>query len=65
MLVCRRDHVDADHFRMEEYRIAGILLAIGVVLWFVTVQVTRRTGGQPASFDPQNLSGERPAGPKN
>ena len=49
----------------EEYRIAGILLAIGVVLWFVTVLVTRRTGGRPASFDPQNLSGERPAGPKN
>ena len=49
----------------EEYRIAGILLAIGVVLWFVTVLVTRRTGGQPAAFDPHHLTGDRPAGPKN
>ncbi|MBN1094467.1 APC family permease [Blastococcus sp. TML/M2B] len=49
----------------EQYRIAGILLAIGVVLWFVTVLVNRRTGAERASFDPSNLSGDRPAGPKN
>jgi APA family basic amino acid/polyamine antiporter len=49
----------------EEYRIAGILLAIGVVLWLVTVRVNRRTGGGTPSFDPQNLTGDRPAGPEN
>jgi amino acid transporter len=49
----------------EEYRIAGVLLAIGVVLWFVTVQVNRRTGARAPSFDPGNLTGEGPAGPRN
>ena len=49
----------------EQYRIAGILLAIGVVLWFVTVLVNRRTGGQTPSFDPAHLSGDRPSGPRN
>ena len=28
----------------EQYKIAGVLLAIGVVLWGVTVLVNRRTG---------------------
>ena len=89
VLVLRRDHVDADHFRTptflpvvgalacgylatpfagrpaEQYRIAGILLAIGVVLWLVTVVVNRRTGAQTPSFDPQNLSADRPSGPRN
>ena len=49
----------------EQYRIAGVLLAIGVVLWVVTVLVNRRTGGQAPSFDPEHLSGDRPAGPRN
>ena len=49
----------------EQYRIAGILLAIGVVLWFVTVLVNRRTGGQTPSFDPEHLTGDRPSGPRN
>ncbi|MBJ7452837.1 MAG: APC family permease [Blastococcus sp.] len=49
----------------EQYRIAGILLAIGVVLWFVTVLVNRRTGGQTPSFDPAHLSGDHPSGPRN
>ena len=49
----------------EQYTIAGILLAIGVVLWFVTVLVNRRTGGQTPSFDPAHLSGDRPSGPRN
>jgi amino acid transporter len=47
----------------EEYRIAGVLLAIGAVLWLVTVLLTRRTGGGTPDFDPHNLSGDRPAGP--
>ena len=32
----------------QQYRIAGILLAIGVVLWAVTVLVNRATGVKPA-----------------
>ena len=31
-----------------QYQIAGILLAVGVVLWVVTVLINRRTGTQPA-----------------
>ena len=31
-----------------QYQIAGILIAIGVVLWVVTVLVNRRTGTQPS-----------------
>lgn len=49
----------------EQYRIAGILLAIGVVLWLVTALVNRRTGSRTPSFDPRNLTGEGPAGPRN
>ena len=32
-----------------QYRIAGVLLGIGVVLWFVTVLVNRATGVKPRS----------------
>jgi basic amino acid/polyamine antiporter, APA family len=49
----------------EQYRIAGILLAIGVVLWLVTVLVNRRTGQQQRRLDPAHLSGEGPHGPRN
>ncbi|MGY1601983.1 APC family permease [Geodermatophilus sp. SYSU D00815] len=73
VLVLRRDHVDADHFRTptvlpvvgalacgflatpwagrpaEQYRIAGILLGIGVVLWVVTVLANRSPGRLDAS----------------
>ncbi len=49
----------------EQYRIAGILLAIGVVLWVVTVLVNRRTGGRTPSFDPAHLTGDAPLGPRN
>jgi basic amino acid/polyamine antiporter, APA family len=34
-----------------QYRVAGVLLAIGVVLWVVTVLVNRATGLQPAEPD--------------
>jgi amino acid transporter len=89
VLVLRRDHVDADHFRtptflpvvgalacaylatpwagrpVVQYQIAGVLLAIGVLLWAVTVLVTRRGGGPTPHLDPTHLSGEAPKGPRN
>jgi basic amino acid/polyamine antiporter, APA family len=49
----------------EQYRIAGVLLAIGVVLWMVTVLVNRRTGAAAPRFDPAHLTGEGPTGPHN
>ena len=49
----------------EQYRIAGVLLAIGVVLWGVTVLVNRRTGAAVPRFDPAHLTGEGPTGPHN
>ena len=49
-----------------QYKIAGILLAIGVVLWGVTVLVNRRAGTAARSqLDPDRLSGDRPKGPRN
>jgi amino acid transporter len=48
----------------EQYRVAGVLLAIGVLLWGVTVLLSRRAGGGPAHLDPAAL-GERPSGPRN
>jgi len=80
VLVLRRDHVDADHFRTptvlpvvgalacaflatpwagrpgEQYRIAGVLLAIGVALWVVTVLVNRRTGPGVPPLDPERFT---------
>ena len=49
----------------EQYRIAGVLLVIGVLLWLVTVFVNKRTGGGPAALDPTHLSSEAPHGPRN
>ena len=49
----------------EQYRIAGVLLAIGVVLWGVTVLVNRRTGAGTPRFDPSHLTAEGPKGPHN
>ncbi len=48
-----------------QYKIAGILLAIGVVLWGVTVLVNRRAGRGPVQLDPTALSGDHPKGPRN
>jgi APA family basic amino acid/polyamine antiporter len=80
VLVLRRDHVDADHFRTptvlpivgalacgflatpwagrptEQYRIAGVLLGIGVLLWVVTVLVNRRTGPAVPALDPDRFT---------
>jgi amino acid transporter len=48
-----------------QYKIAGILLAIGVVLWGITVLVNRRAGRGPAHFDPATLGEDHPKGPRN
>lgn len=39
----------------EQYTIAGVLLAIGVVLWVVTVLVNRATGQQPSAPSADDL----------
>ena len=49
----------------EALLIAGVLLAIGVVLWGVTVLVNKRTGAATPRFDPAHLTGEGPTGPHN
>ena len=43
-----------------QYRIAGVLLAIGVVLWFVTVLVNRATGQTPADPTMDAVGGRGP-----
>lgn len=48
-----------------QYKIAGVLLAIGVVLWFVTVAVNKRLGVK-AELHPEFLGEEGvPPGPMN
>lgn len=42
----------------EVYRVALILLAIGVLLWAVTYFVNRRTGTEPAEINPETLLDE-------
>jgi amino acid transporter len=49
----------------EQYKIAGVLLAIGIVLWGVTVLLNKRTGAEVPRFDPAHLSGDHPSGPRN
>lgn len=38
-----------------QYRIAGVLIGIGVVLWIVTVMVNRATGVRPSEPDPEDF----------
>ena len=38
-----------------QYRVAGVLLAVGVVLWFVTVIINRSTGVRRAEPDMESL----------
>ncbi|GAA2888614.1 amino acid transporter [Aminobacter niigataensis] len=47
---------------LVQYKIAGILIGIGVVLWFVTVLVNRATGQRPAEPEMADIGG---AGPVN
>ncbi len=43
-----------------QYRIAGILLAIGLVLWVVTVLINRATGVKPADPLMEDIGGQGP-----
>jgi amino acid transporter len=43
-----------------QYRIAGILIGIGVVLWVITVLVNRATGQKPAEPEMEALGGGGP-----
>ncbi|GAA4113343.1 APC family permease [Aminobacter aganoensis] len=45
-----------------QYKIAGVLIGIGVVLWFVTVMVNRATGQRPTEPEMADIGG---AGPVN
>ena len=44
----------------QQYRIAGILIAIGVVLWIVTVFINRATGVKPAEPAMEDIGGDGP-----
>jgi APA family basic amino acid/polyamine antiporter len=44
----------------EQYSIAGVLLAIGVVLWVITVLVNRATGQTPAEPQMEDIGGGGP-----
>ena len=48
--------------RSAQYRIAGVLVAIGIALWVVTVFVNRATGVKPADPLMADIGGD---GPKN
>ena len=43
-----------------QYRIAGVLIGIGVVLWVVTILVNRATGVKPTDADMEALGGDGP-----
>jgi len=43
-----------------QYRIAGILVGLGIVLWFVTVLVNRATGQRPGEPDMASVGGSGP-----
>jgi amino acid transporter len=45
-----------------QYKIAGILIAIGIALWFVTVLVNRKTGQRPIEPVMEDIGG---MGPRN
>jgi APA family basic amino acid/polyamine antiporter len=43
-----------------QYRIAGVLIGIGIVLWVITVLINRATGVKPAEPDMESLGGDGP-----
>lgn len=43
-----------------QYRIAGVLIGIGIVLWFITVLVNRATGVRPAEPEMADIGGSGP-----
>ncbi len=44
----------------EQYTIAGVLLAIGLVLWVITVMINRATGQRPAEPRMEDIGGPGP-----
>ena len=49
-----------DRAAIVQYQIAGVLLAIGVVLWVVTMLVNRKLGVKPAQPEMDALGGMGP-----
>jgi basic amino acid/polyamine antiporter, APA family len=47
---------------MVQYRVAGVLIAIGIVLWVITMLVNRAQGVRPVEPDMETMGG---AGPVN
>jgi basic amino acid/polyamine antiporter, APA family len=45
---------------MVQYRVAGVLIAIGVVLWVITMLVNRAQGVKPAEPDMETMGGTGP-----
>jgi APA family basic amino acid/polyamine antiporter len=43
-----------------QYKIAGVLIGIGVALWVVTVFVNRATGVKPADPTAEDIGGPGP-----
>lgn len=43
-----------------QYRIAGVLIGIGIVLWFVTVFINRATGVRPSEPEMADIGGSGP-----
>jgi len=43
-----------------QYKIAGVLIGIGIVLWFVTVLINRTTGVQPTEPEMADIGGGGP-----
>jgi basic amino acid/polyamine antiporter, APA family len=45
---------------MVQYRVAGVLIAIGIVLWVITMLVNRSLGVKPAAPDMETMGGTGP-----
>jgi APA family basic amino acid/polyamine antiporter len=45
---------------MVQYRVAGVLIAIGIVLWVITMLVNRSMGVKPAQPDMETMGGTGP-----
>lgn len=43
-----------------QYKIAGVLIGIGILLWFITVLINRATGVRPAASEMADISGSGP-----
>jgi APA family basic amino acid/polyamine antiporter len=45
---------------MVQYHVAGILIAIGVVLWVITMLINRAQGVRPEEPDMETIGGQGP-----